>query len=211
MSTQTNRTWRRAVSSAALLAGLLQPISLAAQATNPAPTPSPALSDTTSTATEEPVVMSPFDVTTDKDSGYKATNSTSGTRLNTAIKDLPMPINVLTSQFISDLGATDLRGALRYSADIQTTDWNTFGQQGGSFDMSPGKINNPEGATASASQVTVKFRGFETESVLRDGFTRGNATDSVNIDRVELVGGPASLLYGVSNFGGVVNYFVKQP
>ena len=207
MPNKTDRKWRSLASSAALLAGLLQPMHLSAQATGTASTPP----DASASSTEEPVVMSPFDVTTDKDQGYKATNSTSGTRLNTAIKDLPMPINVLTSQFISDLGATDLRGALRYSADIQTTDWNTFGQQGGSFDMSPGKINNPEGATSSASQVTVKFRGFETQSVLRDGFTRGNATDSVNIDRVELVGGPASLLYGVSNFGGVVNYFVKQP
>lgn len=163
------------------------------------------------TSLEQPVILSPFDVSTDKDQGYKATNSTSGTRLNTEIKDLPMPINVLTEQYIADLGTSDLRGALRYSADIQTTDWNTFGQQGGSFDNSPGKLNNPEGATASAAQTTVKFRGFETESVLRDGFARGNATDSVNLERVELVGGPSSLLYGVSNFGGVVNYFVKQP
>jgi iron complex outermembrane recepter protein len=159
----------------------------------------------------EVVALSPFTVTTDKDTGYRVTNSTSGTRLNTAIKDLPMSLQVLDSDFIADIGASDLRESLRYSASIQTTDWNTFGQQGGSFSTTPGKINNPEGATASASQTTVKFRGFETGSVLRDGFTRGNSTDAVNLERVELVSGPSSLLYGVSNFGGVVNYFVKQP
>src|SRR6266540_4227686 len=57
----------------------------------------------------------------------------------------------------------------------------------------------------------MKIRGFQTESVLRDGFRRQNSTDSVNIARVEIARGPASLLYGVGNFGGVVNYLVKMP
>ena len=195
----------RAVTSAASLLGMLCPLIASAQVASPQ-------SGSTGSAGDDSVVhLSPFEVSTDKDTGYLATNSTSGTRLNSAIKDLPMPIQVITSQFVEDVGASNLREALRYSSSIQLTDFNTFGQAGGSFDSSPGKINNPEGATASAAQTTVKFRGFETQSVLRDGFTRGNSTDSVNIDRIELVSGPSSLLYGVSNFGGVVNYFVKQP
>jgi len=40
----------------------------------------------------------------------------SGSRVDTAIKDLPIPINVITSEFMSDTGATDLRSSLAYSA-----------------------------------------------------------------------------------------------
>lgn len=190
-----------------LLTSALSAACAAAQVALAQQAPAPASAPTQ----DQTVVLSPFDVTAAADNGYWVSNSTSGTMLNTPIKDLPMPIEVISSQFITDTGATDLREALRYSSSIQLVDWNTMGQAIGSFDTTPGKLNNPEGDTASAAQTTVKFRGFETTSVLRDGFARGNATDEVNIDRIELVGGPSSLLYGVSNFGGVVNYFVKQP
>ncbi len=160
---------------------------------------------------DETVLMSPFEVNTEQDRGYRATNSISGTRLNTAIKDLPMPIEVVTAEFLRDTGSTNLRESLRYSSGILLQTQNDFGSPAGSFSTSPGKINNPEGLTASADQTHMKIRGFETESVLRDGFRRQHATDSINIARIEVVRGPASLLYGVGNFGGVVNYLVKQP
>lgn len=172
----------------------------------------PTAAETTPAATtDETVVLSPFTVTTDKDRGYRATNSISGTRLNTPIKDLPMPIEVVTDQFIRDTGATNLRDSLRYSSGILLQTQNDYAAPAGSFSTTPGKINNPEGLTASPDQTHMKIRGFETESVLRDGFRRQNATDSVNIARVEIARGPASLLYGVGNFGGVVNYLVKMP
>lgn len=174
-----------------------------AQTANPEPT---------ETATEEEaVVLSPFKVDASRDRGYRATNSISGTRLNTAIKDLPMPIEVITEDFLRDTGARSLRESLRYSSGILLQTQNDYSAPAGSFSTSPGKINNPEGMTASATQTNMKIRGFQTESVLRDGFRRQNSTDAVNIDRVEIARGPASLLYGVGNFGGVVNYLVKQP
>jgi outer membrane receptor protein involved in Fe transport len=160
---------------------------------------------------EKVIQLSPFKVTTDKDKGYRATNTTSGTRLNTAIKDLPMPIEVITEQFIKDTNARDLRESLRYSAGIQLQTQNDWSTPAGWAAATPGRVNNPEGVTATADQSHVKIRGFQTESTLRDGFRRQNSTDSVNIARVEVIRGPAALLYGVGNFGGVVNYLVKQP
>ncbi len=173
-----------------------------------AQTTSPA---TASTTEDEAIVLSPFNVDVSKDKGYRATNSISGTRLNTAIKDLPMPLEVITEQFLRDTGSTDLRQSLRYSSGILLQTQNDYGAAAGSFSTTPGKINNPEGQTASPDQTHMKIRGFETESVLRDGFRRQNSTDSVNIARVEVARGPASLLYGVGNFGGVVNYLTKTP
>ncbi|MBI2497600.1 MAG: TonB-dependent receptor plug domain-containing protein, partial [Opitutae bacterium] len=182
--------------------------------------PSAASAQTTAPATpaesaelkkEEVVVLSPFKVTTEKDRGYRATNSISGSRLDTAIKDLPMPIEVITVEFLRDTGSRDLRESLRYSSGVLLQTQNDYSAPAGSFSMNPGKINNPEGLTASATQTNMKIRGFQTESVLRDGFRRQNSTDSINISRVEIARGPASLLYGVGNFGGVVNYLVKMP
>jgi iron complex outermembrane recepter protein len=160
---------------------------------------------------DEVVVLNPFQVTTEKDRGYRATNSISGTRLNSAIKDLPMPIEVITEEFLRDTGSTDLRQSLRYSSGILLQTQNDYGSAAGSFSSTPGKINNPEGQTANPDQTHMKIRGFETASVLRDGFRRQNSTDSVNISRVEIARGPSSLLYGVGNFGGVVNYLTKLP
>jgi len=159
---------------------------------------------------DETIELSPFKVTTEKDNGYRATNSISGTRLNTAIKDLPMPIEVITEKFLRDTGSTDLRQSLRYSSGILLQSQNDQGTPGGAY-QGPGGVNNPEGATANPNNTTIKIRGYVTDTVLRDGYRRQFATDSVNIGRVEVIRGPAALLYGIGNFGGIVNYLPKSP
>lgn len=188
----------------ALAAGCATSSGLRAQTAAPAPSEAKSSSD-------EPIILSPFEVTTDKDHGYRATNSTSGTRLNTAIKDLPMPIEVITDEFVRDTGANDLRQALRYSSGILTQTQNDYGAGPGAYSTNPGKVNNPEGLSGDPSETQFKIRGFPTTATLRDGFRRQSGTDSVNISRIEVARGPASLLYGVGNFGGVVNYLPKAP
>jgi outer membrane receptor for ferric coprogen and ferric-rhodotorulic acid len=150
-------------------------------------------------------------VTSYRDKGYRATNSISGSRLNTAIKELPMPIEVITEKFLRDTGSRNLRETMRYSSGVLLQTQNDMGAPGGDKSSSPGKVNNPEGSTADPTQSSIKIRGYVTDSVLRDGFRRQAATDSVNISRVEVVRGPAALLYGIGSFGGIVNYLVKQP
>ncbi|PTY00145.1 TonB-dependent receptor plug domain-containing protein [Opitutus sp. ER46] len=161
-------------------------------------------------AAEEPVVLSPFTVDASKDRGYLATNATSGTRLNTPIKDLPMPISVITEQFIRDTGSTNLRQGLRYVSGIQLTSQNDQGTPGGAY-QGAGGVNNAEGATANPTQTSYKIRGYVTDAVLRDGFRRQNSTDAINIERVEVVFGPSALLYGFGQYGGIVNYHPKTP
>ncbi len=168
-----------------------------------APTP-PADSE----SDESVVKLSPFVVTTDKDKGYKATNATSGTRLNTPIKELPMPIEVITEEFLRDTGSRDLRESLRYSAGIILQSQN---DQGSNAFYGAGGVHNPEASTANKTQTSFKIRGYVTDVVLRDGYRRQSATDSVNIGRIEVIRGPAALLYGIGNFGGIVNYLPKEP
>ncbi|MBI2498488.1 MAG: TonB-dependent receptor plug domain-containing protein, partial [Opitutae bacterium] len=196
---------KRLLVTSSIVAGFVIGTGARAQTT----TPSESLASITP---EETVVLSPFKVTTDRDKGYRATNTTSGTRLDTEIKDLPMPIEVITEQFIRDIGADDLRQTLQYSGGIQLQTQNDWGSQlTFSNPAIPGRLNNPEGMTAIADQTHMKIRGFPSEATLRDGFRRQNSTDSVNIARVEVIRGPNALLYGVGNFGGVVNYMIKMP
>lgn len=191
------------ISAAALLAW---PLAVSAQTKTPAVT-------SLEPSKEETLVLSPFTVTTDKDNGYGATNSISGSRTNTPIKDIPMPIVVITDQFINDIGATNLRDSLAYVSGISTQSQNDLENRGGTFGSAygPGGVNNPEGVTANINGVQMKIRGFITNNVLRDGFYRGSPSDSINIERIEVVQGPNALLYGTGNFGGVVNYLTKKP
>ncbi|MGY8694028.1 MAG: TonB-dependent receptor plug domain-containing protein, partial [Verrucomicrobiia bacterium] len=104
--------------------------------------------------------LSPFSLDASDDSGYRATNTISGTRLNTAIKDIPMPIEVITDAFIKDTGATDLRDALQYSAGIVLASQNDAGN--GNSSSTVGGVHNPEGATSNKSNTSHKVRGFLT-------------------------------------------------
>ena len=179
-------------------------------------TPEAAAAPSTDTSSDPTVVLSPFDVRTDKDKGYRATNSISGSRVDTAIKDLPIGMQVITSEFIKDTGATNLRQSLSYVSGIELQSQNDLENNGGVGGIQrgaygPGGVNNPEGITSNISGTQLKIRGFLTNNVLRDGFLRGSPSDAVNIDRIEVVQGPNALLYGTGNFGGVVDYLTRRP
>ncbi len=137
-------------------------------------------------ATEQTIRLTAFEVASTRDSGYRATNSVSGTRVNMKLMDVPQTISVLTSDFIQDIGATDLDEALIYTSGVGT-------------------------AGFSAGQYTI--RGFQTGSPRRNGinFSTTNAIDTSVVDRVEVVKGPSSALYGTGGPGGVVNIVTKQP
>ncbi|MEZ5278806.1 MAG: TonB-dependent receptor plug domain-containing protein [Opitutaceae bacterium] len=158
---------------------------------------------------DEMIMLSPFEVSDSGDSGYYATNSISGSRINVAIQDIPLSIEVVTSDLIEDTGSVDLRQSLQYSAGVLLTTQND-GRNPDQF-SDVGGVNNPEGVTNNKTNTSFKVRGFVTDDVLRDGFRRQHATDSINIERIEVVRGPSALLYGIGNFGGIVNYLIKKP
>jgi outer membrane receptor protein involved in Fe transport len=171
--------------------------------------------------------LSPFEVTTDSDVGYLSTNSTSGTSLNVAIKDLPMAVQVINQEQISDLGASNLEESLLYSAGVFTSDNEasssigaTRGTQGGG---SGDKSVSSAGQGARFAN-TVYIRGLSSPYQNRMGFRYGGLVvttnsaialgglmDSANIERIEVVKGPNSLLYGVGVLTGIVNVIPERP
>jgi iron complex outermembrane receptor protein len=143
---------------------------------------------TTAATADETVTLDSFVVSTTQDRGYRPGNSVSATRIDTPIADLPFSISAFTRQFIDDIGAIDLFDVVRYSASV-----NSFSRE----------------FTGGNAQYTI--RGF-AQGVLHDGFGAGDVfVDTLNVERVEVVKGPASLLYGQIQPGGIVNYITKSP
>ncbi len=145
---------------------------------------------------DEPEVfdLDPFTVDAAEQQGYVATTSMSGTRLTQLVKDIPIPIDIITEDFIRDTGALTIREALRYTAGLET---EITSQQVG---------ENP-----SNTGTSFRLRGFVSQAALRNGFRREGTSDTINVSQVDVVRGPNALLYGIGNFGGVVNYVTKVP
>ncbi|MNG89364.1 Ferrichrome-iron receptor precursor [compost metagenome] len=93
---------------------------------------------------------------------------------------------------LEDTGATRLQDGLDYAGGVGRA--NNFGGQG---------------------LTTFTVRGFTTGEFYRNGFpiNRGypNAPDANTVERLEVIRGPASSLYGRGDPGGTFNVVSKQP
>lgn len=174
-----------------------------AAATAPAPTTSgPAtratsnrLAPNTTAPTDSDVIsLSPFEVEATGDFGYLKTNSLTATRIGAVIMDTPLQIQVISEDFINDANLTDIQDVLRYSATA-------------AGDNAMGVLQPATGFTPSGNITT---RGFPINARLRNSIRRYTIYSLDNVDRVELIRGPASVFFGQSFPGGVINYVTKQ-
>jgi iron complex outermembrane receptor protein len=143
-----------------------------------------ALSPGRSQPAAEIVKLSEFVVDSSTDRGYVATNVVSASRIPVPLRDLPLTATVLTEQFLRDFGALDHNDALRYATGMRK---------------------------AFETETAYYLRGQRINYQLRNGFVRWDFTPAVNLQRVEVIKGPAAILYGLSFPGGVVNYITKRP
>jgi len=140
------------------------------------------------------VRVSPFNVSSKLDVGYRASNSVSGSRFDAPTRDLPFAIQAFTATFIADQKPVNIFDVARYSPGVTYR----------SNDFNEGNAN-------------LAIRGFAVSSTpgniqtLRDGFHGPSIFDFTNIERVEVVKGPASFLYGQVAPGGIVNVITKSP
>jgi outer membrane receptor for monomeric catechols len=178
---------------------LLLPVALVSGAfgqTGPTPPP-PAPADA-------PITLSPFLVSAADDTGYRATNTLDGSRLNTPLRDTPGAINVFTRDFLDDLGATDLQQVLRYDVNSeeshQDAEFSGVGNQAG---------NIGEGAGSTGNASAWRTRGL-VGSVSLDGFRAAGRTDTYNVESVGSGRGPNAILFGTGTAGGVLSLRTKS-
>lgn len=138
-------------------------------------------------STGETVELSPFIVSTSVE-GYMASNTISGTAMNAPLREVPMTINVITSEFLDDALVGDLANAFDYNSSITQTNRQPVGNR----------------------QASWSIRGFRNRNILIDGVSGGDFIPTQLIDRIEVVKGP-NTLYGQSDPGGLVNVVTKRP
>ncbi|HEY9907588.1 MAG TPA: TonB-dependent siderophore receptor [Thermosynechococcaceae cyanobacterium] len=157
------------------------------QSTPPAPSSESTDRAEANEADEEEIV-----VTGDQQpaSRYGAPSAATATKTDTPLRDIPQSIQVVPRQVIQDQQVTRIGDAVRNVSGVTLL----------------------QGYGGSTDNYTI--RGLTTSSNLRNGFRDDGFltfTDPATIERIEVLKGPASVLYGQFEPGGVVNYVTKKP
>lgn len=142
--------------------------------------------------TPDLVRLSPFEVSAGSEVGYIATDTLAGTRFNTALKDTPVSISVLTPEFLRDIGVTELKTALDYSmnTEIDQLDFTGNGTQ--------------------TADVSVKMRGLRGASLGRNFFQWNLSSDTYNVERYTFTRGPNAVIFGIGGPGGIIDTSTKR-
>lgn len=128
--------------------------------------------------------------------GYVAKRTQTVSKTDASVMETPQAVNIVTAEQMADQDAQTLTEALRYT---------------------PGVLGGLEGPS-DTRRDPMTIRGFEPVQYL-DGLiaTSGaNITaltrpDPYNLERIEVLKGPASVLYGANSPGGLVNMVSKRP
>ncbi len=128
--------------------------------------------------------------------GYVAKETTAGSKTGTLIQDIPQSVSVVGRQEMDDQGAQKADEALRYTAGV-------FAQPFGSdTDMNWLYIRGFDATATGIYQDGLQLYSYAFGSFYIDSF---------ELERIEVLKGPASVLYGGSNPGGIINYVSKRP
>jgi outer membrane receptor protein involved in Fe transport len=143
---------------------------------------------------EEVVQISPFEVRTDRDTGWVAATTLAGNRMDTELVNVGASIDAITSEFMRDLAVYRLEDIAQFVAGVDVVSEFESG----------------------AEENRVNFRGMqlggrEVAQSSRNFFPWFTPTDSYNIDRIDFSKGSNSLIYGDSIPGGMANSYTKRP
>jgi outer membrane receptor protein involved in Fe transport len=176
--------------------------------TSPVDPPKPTARRATLEPMDEILKLSPFEVLASRDSGYGALRSNSLTAFSMDLEKMPATAQVFTSTFMEDVAATSVQDVLVNYSGLVGADPNNIGAP----------LNNLPG-DRDGSGGNLGIRGLATAPPKRDGLVGPRSTsrtalgynDTFSLERIELVEGPQSLLYGAVGGGGVVNVVSKRP
>ncbi|SDV50125.1 TonB-dependent siderophore receptor [Chitinasiproducens palmae] len=128
--------------------------------------------------------------------GYTAARSATGSKTDTPLAEIPQAISVVTAEQMRDQEVQSIGQALRYT---------------------PGVIGEQFGGLNTTIDYFV-VRGFPNQFPFIDGLATETfftllapAVDPYALERIDVLHGPASVLYGQTVPGGMVNLVTKRP
>lgn len=116
-----------------------------------------------------------------------------GTKTDTALMELPQPIKVITAEQYEAQGAISISDTVKYAAGV---------------------LANPYGRDTRVDGFNVRgLDALQFRDGMRDIFSyyASITSDPYNFSRVEIIRGPASVLFGQGSIGGLVNLVSKTP
>jgi iron complex outermembrane receptor protein len=152
----------------------------------------PGLATAAQTVTElAPSVIQSTRDAADGSGSYTVSEGSTASKTSTQNRDEAQTVNTVTAQTLDDYQVKDLNDAMRFVSGVSQT--NTLG----------------------GTKDAVIKRGFgsnDDNSILRDGVRSAIGRNlGATTDHVEVLKGPASLMYGALEPGGLINVISKQP
>jgi iron complex outermembrane recepter protein len=124
--------------------------------------------------------------------GYRVPNASTATKTDTPLRDIPQSIQVVPQEVLEDRQVRSLTEAVETVSGV-VEDFRYLGSTGGR------RI----------------IRGFSEGDTFRNGFREGTSTGTTvpfaTIEQVEVLKGPASVVSGSVEPGGIINYITKKP
>ena len=160
--------------------------------TDVAPNPSGTHTHLDVQLSEELTALQEVEVIGRKESSYKNTNSFIGTKTASALKEVPQSVGYVTKELILDQGATTVNEVVKNISGVnQNSSYNDFSIRGfrATGNRNSGNLLN----------------GMRAQTSL------WKQSSLANIERVEVIKGPASALFGNAAPGGVINRVTKKP
>lgn len=127
---------------------------------------------------------------TGEQDGYRVPNASVGTRTDTPLRDIPQSIQIVPQQVLEDRQARRITDGVENVSGVTSI------------------------TTAGGSRDYFTIRGFSYPNALVNGLPDPQITSDssfVNVERLEVLKGPASVLYGEGALGGTINFVTKQP
>ena len=139
----------------------------------------------------EVVQLSPFTVSAESDTGWRAKESLEGSRLRIPLDDVSVPMDIITPEILDDFNITRQEDLFDIVSNMEDR---------GDFFLSG----------VYESGASFRIRGFVGVTSLRN-FLKGNLSfDSFNSTRFVASMGPNSILFGAGPGGGSISYFTKR-
>jgi hypothetical protein len=155
---------------------------------------------------EEVFELSPFTIDASTDAGYYASQTMAGGRLSSSLKDTGAAVQVVTKEFMEDLGATGIEELLQYTTSSEVA--GILGNFSGSDEGGLGETNvggarrDPDGAT--------RVRGLTAPDRTRNFFITDIPFDAYNTERIDINRGANSFLFGLASPAGIINNDLAQ-